>query len=89
MGGENYRQNRKAGDIWFDFTMRKKKIYLDTSVISYLRQEDAPKEMRETLDFLEFPSHGEMSRRLMVCEWFVLRTISPLWIFMPRLCCWK
>ncbi|MDL2288456.1 PIN domain-containing protein [Oscillospiraceae bacterium OttesenSCG-928-F05] len=31
--------------------MRKKKIYLDTSVISYLRQEDAPKEMLETQEF--------------------------------------
>ena len=28
--------------------MRKKKIYLDTSVVSYLRQEDAPNEMRQT-----------------------------------------
>jgi len=31
--------------------MRKKKIYLDTSAVSYLLQEDAPKEMQETLDF--------------------------------------
>lgn len=28
--------------------MRKMKVYLDTSVISYLRQEDAPERMRDT-----------------------------------------
>ena len=39
--------------------MRKKKIYLDTSVVSYLRQEDAPKEMRETLDFWEVLKRGK------------------------------
>ncbi len=33
--------------------MRKKKIYLDTSVISYLRQEDAPERKVETLEFWE------------------------------------
>jgi predicted nucleic acid-binding protein len=33
--------------------MRKKRIYLDTSVVSYLRQEDAPREMQETRDFWE------------------------------------
>jgi len=31
--------------------MRKKKLYLDTSVISYLRQEDAPVQMAETQQF--------------------------------------
>lgn len=30
--------------------MRKLKVYLDTSVISYLSQEDAPERMKETLD---------------------------------------
>lgn len=30
--------------------MRKIKIYLDTSVISYLSQEDAPERMRDTLE---------------------------------------
>lgn len=30
--------------------MRKMKIYLDTSVISYLQQEDVPERMKETLD---------------------------------------
>ena len=31
--------------------MRKKKIYLDTSVVSHLRQENAPERMAETLEF--------------------------------------
>ena len=39
--------------------MRKKKIYLDTSVISYLRQEDAPKRMAETLEFWEILKAGK------------------------------
>ena len=39
--------------------MRKKKIYLDTSVVSYLRQEDAPKEMTETLEFWEILKTGK------------------------------
>ena len=30
--------------------MRKLKVYLDTSVISYLSQEDAPKRMKDTLE---------------------------------------
>ena len=30
--------------------MRKKKTYLDTSVVSYLRQEDAPEQVRDTVD---------------------------------------
>ena len=29
--------------------MRKMKVYLDTSVISYLQQEDVPERMKETL----------------------------------------
>lgn len=33
--------------------MRKLKIYLDTSVISYLRQEDAPEKMKDTLELWE------------------------------------
>ena len=33
--------------------MRRKKIYLDTSAVSYLRQEDAPKEMGQTQAFWE------------------------------------
>lgn len=33
--------------------MRKQKIYLDTSVISYLYQEDAPEKMRDTLKLWE------------------------------------
>ena len=33
--------------------MRKLKIYLDTSVISHLQQEDAPEKMRETLELWE------------------------------------
>ncbi|MCL2824457.1 MAG: PIN domain-containing protein [Polyangiaceae bacterium] len=39
--------------------MRKKKIYLDTSVISYLRQEDAPERMTETLEFWEILHSGK------------------------------
>ena len=39
--------------------MRKKKIYLDTSVISYLRQEDAPERMAETLEFWEILKAGK------------------------------
>lgn len=31
--------------------MRKRRIYLDTSVISYLRQADAPELMMDTLEF--------------------------------------
>ena len=38
--------------------MRKKKIYLDTSVVSYLRQEDAPKEMEQTQAFWEILKMG-------------------------------
>ena len=30
--------------------MRKLKVYLDTSVISYLSQEDAPERMKDTLE---------------------------------------
>ena len=39
--------------------MRKLKVYLDTSVISYLRQEDAPERMRDTLKLWERFEHGE------------------------------
>ena len=39
--------------------MRKKKIYLDTSVISYLRQEDAPAQMAETQQFWEILKAGK------------------------------
>jgi len=38
--------------------MRKKKIYIDTSVISYLRQEDAPEQMVETLELWEILKAG-------------------------------
>ena len=30
--------------------MRKLRVYLDTSVISYLKQEDAPERMKDTLE---------------------------------------
>ncbi len=33
--------------------MRKLKVYLDTSVISYLYQVDSPEKMEETLQFWE------------------------------------
>ena len=39
--------------------MRKKRIYLDTSVVSYLQQEDAPKEMQETLEFWDILKAGK------------------------------
>lgn len=39
--------------------MRKKKLYLDTSVISYLRQDDAPNEMRDTLEFWDILKMGK------------------------------
>jgi len=41
------------------YPMRKKKIYLDTSVISYLRQDDAPLQMKETQQFWEFLKSGK------------------------------
>ena len=37
----------------------KERIYLDTSVISYLRQEDAPEKMRITNEFWEILKRGE------------------------------
>ncbi len=37
----------------------KERIYLDTSVISYLRQEDAPLEMRITNEFWEILKRGD------------------------------
>jgi predicted nucleic acid-binding protein len=39
--------------------MKKLKIYLDTSVISYLDQQDAPEKMAETLEFWEKAKAGE------------------------------
>ena len=39
--------------------MRKKKIYLDTSVVSYLRQEDVPREMRQTQELWEILKTGK------------------------------
>jgi predicted nucleic acid-binding protein len=38
--------------------MPKKRIYLDTSVVSYLRQEDAPEKMSETLEFWDLLRRG-------------------------------
>ena len=38
--------------------MKKQKIYLDTSVISYLHQEDAPEKMRDTLKLWEILKKG-------------------------------
>ena len=41
--------------------MRKLKIYLDTSVISHLQQEDAPEKMRETRELWEqFKQRGDV-----------------------------
>lgn len=33
--------------------MRRLKVYLDTSVVSYLYQEDAPEKMKDTLELWE------------------------------------
>lgn len=38
--------------------MRKQKIYLDTSVVSYLYQEDAPEKMKDTLKLWEILKRG-------------------------------
>lgn len=38
--------------------MRRQKIYLDTSVISYLYQEDAPEKMKDTLKLWEAIKRG-------------------------------
>lgn len=38
--------------------MKKQKIYLDTSVISYLYQEDAPEKMDDTLKLWEILKRG-------------------------------
>lgn len=39
--------------------MRKLKVYLDTSVVSYLNQEDAPERMQETLQLWELFKQGQ------------------------------
>ena len=39
--------------------MRKKKIYLDTTVISHLRHEDVPERMAETLEFWDILKAGK------------------------------
>jgi hypothetical protein len=38
--------------------MRKLKVYLDTSVISYLYQLDAPEKMKDTLELWELLGGG-------------------------------
>jgi predicted nucleic acid-binding protein len=38
--------------------MRKFKVYLDTSTISYLSQDDAPEKMQETLEFWDDVKSG-------------------------------
>ena len=40
--------------------MKRLKIYLDTSVISYLDQNDSPEKMADTLKFWEFLKKGEL-----------------------------
>ena len=39
--------------------MKKLKVYLDTSTISHLRQEDAPEKMQDTLEFWEILKTGK------------------------------
>ena len=39
--------------------MRKLKVYLDTSVISYLSQEDAPERMKDTLELWKYFVNGK------------------------------
>ena len=41
------------------FSIQKPKIYLDTSVISYLEQEDAPEKMAETREFWDLVKQGK------------------------------
>jgi predicted nucleic acid-binding protein len=38
--------------------MRKFKVYLDTSALSYLSQDDAPEKMRDTLEFWDDVKSG-------------------------------
>lgn len=54
--------------------MRKLKIYLDTSVISHLQQEDVPEKMRETLELWEqFKERDDVS---IIVSDLVVREIS-------------
>ena len=39
--------------------MRKLKVYLDTSVISYLSQEDTPERMKDTLELWKDFANGK------------------------------
>ena len=40
--------------------MKRYKVYLDTSVISYLDQQDSPEKMADTLNFWEFLKRGKV-----------------------------
>ena len=42
-----------------EINLRKLKVYLDTSVISYLFQEDAPEKMKETRELWKLFEKGE------------------------------
>ena len=54
--------------------MRKLKVYLDTSVISHLQQEDVPEKMQETLELWEqFKERNDVS---VVISDLVIREIS-------------
>ncbi len=48
--------------------MGKLRVYLDTSVISHLLQEDVPEKMAETRQLWEMFRTGKYERRQMVCK---------------------
>ena len=57
--------------------MNKIKIYLDTSVISYLDQQDSPERMKETQEIWEFFKKGSM--RYTFPMWWCMRSINAAW----------
>lgn len=53
---------KNAGEFIL-YVMEKLKVYLDTSVVSYLKQDDAPERMAETLQFLKIENLMCICRR--------------------------
>ena len=75
--------------------MRKLKVYLDTSVVSYLYQVDAPEKMQNTLDLWELFKNkvyevyistdgGYISKSLYPSN--VVMTLTPLTVFTFTIC---
>ena len=54
--------------------MNKIKVYLDTSVISYLDQKDAPERMKETHDVWEIFRKGYY--RYIFLTWWYMKSIN-------------